>query len=318
MAEFSRGKVKAIREELAATKASLKQAVDGNNYGAAAEHQAKQAELTAKLDALRKAQVVACGLDMLPLSAADLQAAAMRAWQERVDVLLAPLEPAIATSLAIVQQSLSLAAVEGAMQIGIGKTGSTVDRVVEYTVDLGFCQVPVGRGIHEVPESELVQYHEYSKLPVAKNQYGQVPTNNPNSNPNSNTNPKHTCSEEQLLSYVATFDGNTLHAFADLRRVLQSDVGRLSLRWRLHTAGLRSRAFTTVQRPTTLEAWNGMDENQRLLPWLEVAYGRVGDAFDGPIQNYKWGQDREYTQLGVAESFAAYVEAVVQSRHALV
>ena len=359
-------KVQDILEELTLTRLALKQAVKENNYVAAAEHQAKEAGLTATLTktrTARAARAAECASGGFPLSATDMEVVAMAAWEEEVNALLLPLESAINTTLAILQHGLSLAAPEGYMVISIRPPSTdalrrlrrerdphkarlderrrrnaieyvgeyedyemddemddemrgyhsgyqkeadpnlpaTPEFSTEFVVHLGFCQVPVGQ---TVTESEVAEYHEAVVFRRGHN----APHH------------EHACSEEQLQSLAATFDGETLHAFQDLERVLLSVVGQLSLRWRLHEAGFTTRTnFVMPQQSLS------MTRNQATLPimlnqrgsgesgaWLEVGYGRAGRAhaqFSQP--------DSTQSMLTNSDSFVAYVEAVVKRRSAL-
>jgi hypothetical protein len=300
------GKIQTLREELTATKAALKQAVDAKNYAAAAGHQAKEAELTASLAELKKARAAACGTDGLPQPADDMRAVAMRAWGERATALLAPLEPAINTTLAIMHQGLSLAAAEGSMKIRIVPSppaaGPPPPAAVDYSVGWGTCQVPVGKGLTEETvakfrATKLQQQHRTHSQQYRQDQWTYEAQH-------ALAPAADDCSEEQLQSYAATFDGDTLHAAEDLWRVLRSPVGFLSLRWRLHEAGYQTR----VELNSNQKQKRNHFDLARVVS-MEVAYGRAAEALKNQVNN----QFKEQTQhLERSETFVGFVEAEVQ------
>lgn len=301
------GKIQTLREELTATKAALKEAVDAKNYAAAAEHQAKEAQLTASLAELKKARAAACGPDGLPQPADDMRAVAMRAWEERATALLAPLEPAINTTLAIMHQGLSLAAAEGSMKIRIVPSPPTAGppppAVVDYSVGWGSCQVPVGKGLTEelvakFPANFQQQQPQQAAMLWAHIGHAMGPV------------AVDDCSEEQLQSYAATFDGDTLHAAEDLWRVLRSPVGFLSLRWRLHEAGYATRVELNSN---TQDEYGRVHQKQKRNHFdlarvvsMEVAYGRAAEA----LKNHQFNIQNQHLER--SETFVEFVEAEVQ------
>eukprot|EP01043_Picozoa_sp_COSAG02_P006512 COSAG02_NODE_186_length_30414_cov_24.815372_13_plen_384_part_00 len=311
------GKIQTLREELTATKAALKEAVDAKNYAAAAEHQAKEAELTASLAELKKARAAACGPDGLPQPADDMRAVAMRAWGERATALLAPLEPAINTTLAIMHQGLTLAAAEGSMKIRIVPSSPTArpppPAAVDYSMGWGSCQVPVGKGLTEelvakfranFQQQQHQQRQNHQAVYGALTGHAIAPV------------AVDDCSEEQLQSYAATFDGDTLHAAEDLWRVLRSPVGFLSLRWRLHEAGYATRVELNSK---TQDEYRGVHQKQtrnhfdlaRVVS-MEVAYGRAGEALKNQMVNQYNEQSKQNQHLERSETFVEFVEAEVQ------
>ena len=120
------------------------------------------------------------------------------------------------------------------------------------------------------------------------------------------------CSEEQLQSYAATFDGDTLHAAEDLWRVLRSRVGYLSLRWRLHKAGYAARV-ELASRHYKYSLRKGFDLAQ--VTSMKVAYGRAGEGLNPacPGSRHCVEIGLESGHLEGSETFAEFVEANVQS-----
>eukprot|EP01045_Picozoa_sp_COSAG04_P013672 COSAG04_NODE_983_length_9008_cov_3.566955_2_plen_420_part_00 len=292
-------KIQILREELTATKAALKEAADTKSFAAAAEHQAKEVELTASLAELKKglaelkkARAAACGPDGLPQPADDMRAVAMRAWEVRIAALLAPLEPAINTTLAIVHHGLSLAVAEGSMQIHIVPFPPAAEPpalAVDYSVALlgslpdsatsrprWLCQVPVGKGL---TEEHVAKYHAESPQKVEG------------------------CSEEQLQFYAATFDGDAQHAAEDLWRVLLSPVGRLSLSWRLREAGYAARVGLNSNFGRELQQYNPRYMAHVPSPissvWVSISDQNSGNSGD------------HQQQFARSKTFVEFVEAVV-------
>ena len=173
-------RVQAAQQELTAAREAMEQAVTDKDFGAAAEHQARELELAAALDALKLARVSACGASQLLEPAADMDATVTRAWQARLDQLLGPLEPAINTTLAIVQQSIRLAAEAGRTRVEIGSPSNAPNAQKShvpaectscYGVDLTFCQVLVGPGLSEAQLNEYYQGNARAKQQGQRQSY---------------------------------------------------------------------------------------------------------------------------------------------------
>ena len=102
-----------LQDELAATQQATARAADAKKFTEAAAHQGRGLELTAERDKTRHALVALCGDPNLLDQAADMEALVSQKWQRRLDEMTRPLEAAINTTLAIVQQSLHYAAEAG-------------------------------------------------------------------------------------------------------------------------------------------------------------------------------------------------------------
>jgi hypothetical protein len=113
----------------------------------------------------------------------------------------------------------------------------TVWQRVTYIVDLGFCWIPVGKGLTEAQYTEFHSFHE-------------AIAGRP-------------CEIEQdlYMAMTTSFDEEVLHSL-HLTRVLSTRVGRMQLRWQLNQAGYAC-AFDKTIGGSTL--------------WLTVAFGVAGD-----------------------------------------
>ena len=114
-------RMRELQDELAVTQQATQQAADAKQFTEAAEHQAREVELTAERDNLRSALIALCGDPRLLETAADIEAVVSRTWQRRLDEMTGPMEAAINTTIAIVQQSLRHAAEAGHTGIQIGE-----------------------------------------------------------------------------------------------------------------------------------------------------------------------------------------------------
>jgi hypothetical protein len=281
-------KLRVLREELTTVQAAMKQAVQDKNYTAAAEHQVKEAELTTSLAELKRSRRETCGGAGLPSSSDSMQVVAMRVWQERLDMLLGPLDSAINTTLAILQQGLVLAAAEGSMRIAIVPSALAqcnqqceqnyqqhqAHHQAQYGYDYQGQQYQQQRTqctqrcstASNLPVEYIVDIGS-CKIPIGRKLTEAGATQYRSSGrAQGKANDIGSCSEEQLLQYVEAFDADTLHSFEDLQRVQLSEVARLNLRWRLHEAG-----YTT----TPIQPWNSYMPGtvQEGQPWLQVGYG---------------------------------------------
>ena len=254
-------RMQAVQDQLTSTREAMEQAVEAKRFAEAAEHQARELELTTQRDELRQARVALCGAANRLEPAGNMEALVARAWQAHLDELLEPLEPAINTTLAIVQQSLRHAAAAGHTDIQIGEVNLLQRSYVPddctscYSVDLGFCKLLIAPDLTEEQLSEF--YQGRLQPPPPPPYYGQPPPP-----PTPPTPPG--CSEATASALTATFDANTLHAYADYERVMRSKEGRLQLQWRLHEAGF-DMAFAVPP-----EDW---PDSQN--PLLAVQYGEV-------------------------------------------
>jgi hypothetical protein len=277
-------RMQAVQDQLTSTREAMEQAVEAKRFAEAAEHQARELELTTQRDELRQARVALCGAANRLEPAGNMEAVVARAWQARLDELMEPLEPAINTTLAIVQQSLRHAAAAGHTGIQIGEANLLQQSYVPddctscYSVDLGFCKLLIAPDLTEEQLSEFYQGRTQPPTQRQGNSYdgvavaaealpaavveGEVAYGRPPPPPPPPTPPG--CSEATASALTATFDANTLHAYADYERVMRSKEGRLQLQWRLHEAGF-DMAFAVPP-----EDW---PDSQN--PLLAVQYGEV-------------------------------------------
>ena len=101
-------------------KTKLKAAVDEEDYAEAAKCQAKLKKLGEEIEALKKARIAAGGKEVELAHADEMEAIADEQWDADIAENLKPLDAALASTIAIVQQSVEMAASMGNKKIGIG------------------------------------------------------------------------------------------------------------------------------------------------------------------------------------------------------
>ena len=260
-------RMRELQDELAATQQATERAADAKKFTEAAAHQGRGLELTAERDNIRHALVALCGDPNLLDQAADMEALVSQKWQRRLDEMTRPLEAAINTTLAIVQQSLHYAAEAGHTGIQIGEPNlygrSYVPEVCThcYVVSLGFCTVLVGPDLTEAQQREF--YYGIQQAPSGDASSYGLPEGTELSEYLSGVTQR--CSEAEAFVLASTYDATTLHSYRDYTRVLYSREARLLLQWRLHVAGY-AMGFACVSPSTFWDSQN---------PVLAVKYGQV-------------------------------------------
>ena len=171
--------------------------------------------------------------------AGDVVDAALASWEARTNAVLAPMSASIDTALKIITHALKLASDQGYCEIKIRSTPLTgqarqdnhtfqqtkqlpavlsMMARVDFVVDLGFAWVPVGASLtREDAKGFWIHHRAISGHPA----------------------------EMDMDAFVALcdgFDGEVMHSWTLAGEALESDLGRMFLRWRLRRAGYVSRA----------------------------------------------------------------------------
>ena len=200
------------------------------------------AKALAIADAKKRARVAAAAnVELRP--AGDVVDAALASWEARTNAVLAPMSASIDTALKIITHALKLASDQGYCEIKIRSTPLTgqarqdnhtfqqtkqlpavlsMMARVDFVVDLGFAWVPVGASLtREDAKGFWIHHRAISGHPA----------------------------EMDMDAFVALcdgFDGEVMHSWTLAGEALESDLGRMFLRWRLRRAGYVSRAHTTL------------------------------------------------------------------------
>ena len=151
----------------------------------------------------------------------------------------------------------------------------TVWRQMTFIVDLGFCWIPVGKGLTEVQYAEFYSFHE-------------AIAGRP-------------CEIEQdaYMAMTTTFDyqEEVLLNFQHLRQVVLLNVGRLNLRWQLHQAGY----VCTISK--TISGHDGAAS--KYDAWVTVAFGAAGNLLRSMLKT------SEERLVDKSSSFLNYTQSVL-------